>query len=277
MTPHDYCRDKAAANGSSLQYSLLFLDKPRRQAVTAVHAFRQEVGGVVRNCTSIEPARAKLAWWRMEIGELFEQRAHHPVTQALAEALQSFPISRERLLEVIDGYEMDIEQGCYDDFNALQRYCYRVSGALNLIVSEILGYRNARTTKFAQELGLAQQAINIIRDVGLDARHGRIYLPLDELQQFNVDVNDIYDCRPSKHFVALLAFQADRARKLHDQAVSLLANEDRKAQSPVLALAAIQRRLLDEIERDGYRVLECRLFLPPLRKFWVAAKTRLSH
>jgi len=274
---HDYCRDKAAPVGSSLYYSLLFLDKPRRQAITAVYAFQQEVGDIVRNCVNIEPAHAKLAWWRMEIGELFEQRPHHPVTQSIAEALRYFPIAQAQLIEVVDGYEMDLQQGYYADFKSLQLYCYHVSSAISLVVSEILGYRNRQTAKFAQEMGLAQQLTSIIRDIGRDARRGRIYLPLDELRRFGVSENDIFDARYSDNFKALLAFQAQRARKFYDQALSMLANEDRKSQRAALAMAAIQRKILDEIERDKYQVLDRRLSLTPLRKLWISARTRLEN
>jgi phytoene synthase len=277
VAPHDYCRDKAAPDGSSLHYSLLFLDKPRQQAITAVHAFRQEIADVARDCMDIEPALAKLAWWRMEIGALYEQHPSHPVTEALAVALNHFPIAQEKLLEVIDGYEMDIHQGRYDNFNILQHHCYRVSGTISQICCEILGFKNRQTLKFAYDLGLAGQLTDIIRNVGLDARHGRIYLPLDELQQFGVNENDIFEARhdhkPSDNFVALLAFQAQRIRMLHAQAVSQLAAEDRKSQRAILTLAEIQRATLTEIENDNYQVLDHNLSLTPLRKLWIATRT----
>ena len=281
MTPHDYCRQKAAALGSSLYYSTLFLEPPRQQALIAINAFRHEIGAIVRDIQDTEPARAKLAWWRMEICSLYEQRPDHPVTQALAEALQHFPIPQEQLLEVIDGYEMDIDQGRYGDFKTLQLYCYRVSSTISVITAEILGCQNRQTLKFAHELGLALQLADIVRHVGLDARHGRIYLPLDELQQFGVTEDDILGARQgaevSANLKSLLAFQVQRIKTLHEKAMSLLSTEDRHSQRTLLVLARLQRAVLDEIERDGYQVLDRNLSLTPLRMLWLATLTWLRR
>lgn len=281
MLPQDYCRSKAAPDGSSLHYSLLFIDQPRQQAIIAVHAFREEIAGIVRNCSDIEPAFAKLAWWRMEIQAMFEQRPDHPVTRALAEALPRFTIAQEPLLEIIDGYEMDLQQGDYVDFKSLQLYCYRVSGTVSTICSEILGYKNRQTAKFAHELGIAAQLTAIVRNVGIDARHGRIYLPGDELEAFGVAAEELFNHRPGTKdddkLKSLLAFQTRRIRALYGSALSHLAADDRKTQRAALALAAIQQATLAEIEHEGFQVLDRRLSLTPLRKLWIASKTWLLN
>ncbi len=276
MNDNDYCVQKAAAPGSSLYYATLFLDAPRQQALIALHAFRREIYDVVRNCLDIEPARAKLAWWRMQVGALYEGHPDHPVTKSLSTALLNFPMAQEQLQEVIDGYEMDLDRGRYEDFKALQLYCYRVSSTISSSSSGVLGYEGRGTARFAHEIGLAMQLIDIIRDAGLDARQGRIYLPLDELQRFGVSEDDLFNARHDDKTRLLLDFQSQRARSLFQNALSLLDAADSKSQRFLLAFATMQIRLLDEIERDGFRVLDRGHSLTPVRKLWTVSRTWLG-
>jgi len=277
VTPDDYCQQKAAASGSSFYYSFLFMDPPRRQAITAFYAFCREVDDVVDDCPDPDLARAKLAWWRMEVGALYEGRPDHPVTHALAASLKQFSFPKEQLLEIIDGMEMDITQGRYVDFKELQLYCYRVASVVGLLAAEIQGYRNRLTLKYAHDLGLAFQLTNIIRDVGEDARIGRIYLPLDELARFGVSETDLFEARYSDNFHALMTFQAERAYAYYEKAMAQLPAEDRKAQRTGLIMAAIYRTLLDELVRDGFHVLDRRVSLTPVRKLWIATKTWIRN
>lgn len=276
MNPNDYCQQKAAASGSSFYYSFLFLDPPRRQAITAFYAFCREADDTVDNCEDPDIAHAKLAWWRMEIGALYEGQPSHPVTRALAESLQRYALPQEQMLEIIDGMEMDLHQWRYADFRALQLYCHCVAGVVGQLTAEILGYQDRLTLKYAHELGVAFQLTNIIRDVGEDARRGRIYLPEDELARFGVDENDILDSRYNDNFRALMAFQTERAYGFYDRAMAQLPAQDRKPQRTGLIMAAIYRTVLDEIVRDGYRVLDRHLSLTPVRKLWIAARTWLA-
>jgi phytoene synthase len=277
VTPDDYCQQKAAASGSSFYYSFLFMDPPRRQAITAFYAFCREVDDIVDECPDPDLARAKLAWWRMEVGALYEGRPDHPVTHALATSLKRYSFPKEQLLEIIDGMEMDITQGRYVDFKELQLYCYRVASVVGLLAAEIQGYRNRLTLKYAHDLGLAFQLTNIIRDVGEDARIGRIYLPLDELARFGVSETDLFEARYSDNFHALMTFQAERAYAYYDKAMAQLPAEDRKAQRTGLIMAAIYRTLLDELVRDGFHVLDRRVSLTPVRKLWIATKTWIRN
>lgn len=273
MTPDDYCQQKASASGSSFYYSFLFLDPARRQAITALYAFCREVDDVVDECPDPTLAHAKLAWWRTEIAALYQGQPSHPVTQSLATALQGFSLPQEQLLEIIDGMEMDLLQARYADFKALHLYCYRVASVVGLLAAEIFGYTDRRTLKYAHDLGLAFQLTNIIRDVGEDARRGRIYLPQDELARFGVSEADLLQTRYSEAFRRLMEFQVERAQSMYDQAFALLPACDRKAQRAGLIMAAIYRATLDEIVRDGCRVLDRRMSLTPLRKIWLAGTT----
>ena len=273
MSPDEYCRKKAVASGSSLHYASLFLPPARRRAVAALHAFCREVHEVVDECSDPQLARTKLAWWRVEVGKLFEGSPHHPVTSALQPHLESCRIAAEHLQQIIDGTEMDLAQTRYLDFAGLERYCQHVVGATALVAAGIFGYRDPGTAGYARNLGTALQLTNIIRGVGEDARRNRIYLPMDELKKFDIPAADILQSKYSDNFRKLMAFQAQRAESFYATAMRALPQEDRHAQRAGLILAAIRRATLAEVGHDGFRVLTHRTSLTPLRKLWLACKT----
>ncbi|KWT84304.1 MULTISPECIES: presqualene diphosphate synthase HpnD [unclassified Variovorax] len=270
MTPEQYVQDKAAASGSSFYYAFLFLPKPRRAAITAFYAFCREVDDVVDEVSDPAIAATKLAWWRKEVAQAFDGNPQHPVMQALMQHASAYGIEARQLHEVIDGCQMDLDQTRYLDFAALKRYCHLVAGVVGEGAARIFGQTDAQTTAYAHKLGLALQLTNIIRDVGEDALRGRIYLPVNELQQFDVKAHEVLNRVHSERFVALMKFQAQRAHAAYDEALALLPAADRRAQKPGLMMASIYRTLLREIERDDFRVLDQRVSLTPLRKFWLA-------
>jgi phytoene synthase len=276
MNADQYCAEKAAASGSSFYYSFLFLPAERRRAITALYAFCREVDDVVDETQDPQVAAMKLAWWRTEVGHLFEGKPNHPVTKALEPFIEKFSVSKERLGEIIDGMEMDLTQTRYLDWPGLERYCYRVAGVVGLLAAPIFGYRDPRTLEYARNLGIAFQLTNIIRDVGEDARKNRIYLPMEDLKRFGVPASDILNGNETEHLKGLLAFEASRAKQFYQEAFQALPSADRKAQRAGLIMAAIYRTLLDEIERDGFHVLKSRTSLTPLRKFWIAWKTYVT-
>ncbi|MCE1239627.1 MAG: presqualene diphosphate synthase HpnD [Azonexaceae bacterium] len=273
MNPHDYCQEKCAASGSSFYYSFLFLPLERRQAIMALYAFCREVDDVVDECSDLALASTKLAWWRQEVLRVGDGEPQHPVGLALKAVGATVHLPAEQLLEIIDGMEMDLQQSRYLDFKGLSLYCYRVASVVGLLSAEIFGYRDRQTLKYAHDLGMAFQLTNIIRDVGEDARRGRIYLPVDELQRFNVPASDLLNGKYSDNFTALMQFQYERAQQYYEQAFSLLPAVDRKNQRPGLIMAAIYRTLLDEIRAENFQVLHQRISLPATRKLWLAAKT----
>ena len=273
MTPDQYCQEKCASSGSSFYYSFLFLPPARRQAIMALYAFCREVDDVVDECNDPALASTKLAWWRMEVERIASKQATHPVGLALQAVSPEIEISAARLNEIIDGMEMDLQQTRYLDFTGLSLYCYRVASVVGLLAAGIFGYRDAQTEKYAHDLGMAFQLTNIIRDVGEDARRGRIYLPIDELKQFNVPAADILNARYSDNFTALMQFQYQRAERYYQDALAHLPACDRKSQRPGLIMAAIYRTLLEEIRAENFQVLHQRISLPPTRKLWLAAKT----
>ncbi|SAI72254.1 phytoene synthase [Bordetella ansorpii] len=270
MNPDEYCQEKAAKSGSSFYYAFLFLPPERRRAITALYAFCREVDDVVDEAKEESVARIKLAWWRTQVDQMFAGKPEHPVTLALQPHLESCGITRERLIAVIDGMQMDLDQSRYLDWPGLRKYCWHVAGVVGELSAGVFGYTDPRTLEYAGKLGLAFQMTNIIRDVGDDARRGRIYLPVDELQQFEVKAADILNGVYSERFTALMRFQADRARQLYREAMTTLPEGDRRAQRPGLMMAAIYYALLDEIEHDNWQVLHQRISLTPLRKLMLA-------
>jgi phytoene synthase len=188
-----------------------------------------------------------------------------------------YGIEAAHLLSVIEGCEIDLQQSRFLDFKALERYCHLVAGVVGEVASNVFGRSEARTLQYAHRLGLAMQLTNIIRDVGDDARRGRIYLPISDMQRFEVKAAEILKRDApwgySERFDALMRFQAERAHAVYDEALALLPAADRKTQKPGLMMANIYRTLLREIEADGFRVLHQRTSLTPLRKLWIALRT----
>jgi 15-cis-phytoene synthase len=277
LSPQQYVQEKAAASGSSFYYAFLFLPAQRRAAITAFYAFCREVDDVVDETSDAGVAAAKLGWWRQEVHAAFAGQPSHPVTQALMPVAPQFRIEAAHLQAVIDGCQIDLQQSRFLDYAGLAHYCHLVAGVVGEVAANIFGRSDARTVQYAHRLGLAMQLTNIIRDVGDDARRGRIYLPMSELQRFDVKALEILKRDApwgySKRFDALMRFQAERAHGLYDEAMALLPEGDRRSQKPGLMMANIYRTLLREIEADGFRVLHQRTSLTPLRKLWIAWRT----
>jgi phytoene synthase len=274
MTPQEYVQQKAASSGSSFYYAFLFLPAERRAAITAFYAFCREVDDVVDEISDPSVAQSTLAWWQKEVQQAFAGHPTHPVMHALMPHVKVYDIEAHHLLSVIEGCQMDLTQTRYLDFAGLQRYCHLVAGVVGEVAAKIFGQTDATTTLYAHKLGLAFQLTNILRDVGEDAMRGRIYLPIDELKQFDVKAQDLMQRQYSDRFTALMKFQAARAHSLYDEAMSLLPAADKRTQKPGLMMASIYRTLLREIEADNFQVLHQRVSLTPLRKLWLAWKVQ---
>jgi phytoene synthase len=274
MTPAQYVEHKAAASGSSFYYAFLFLPAPRRAAITAFYAFCREVDDVVDEAVDLGIAATKLSWWSGEVAKSFAGNPSHPVMLALMPHTAPYGITQHQLQSVIEGCQMDLEQTRYLDYPNLQRYCHLVAGVVGEVAASIFGQTQPQTTAYAHALGQALQLTNIIRDVGEDAQRGRIYLPVSELQRFDVKAHEILKGVPSDRFEALMAFQAQRAHTLYEAALALLPPADHRSQKPGLMMASIYRSLLREIEAQRFPVLTQRVRLTPLRKLWLAWKVQ---
>jgi 15-cis-phytoene synthase len=289
MTPEEYCQDKAARSGSSFYYSFLFLPPRKRLAITALYAFCREVDDVVDETAEASIAQTQLDWWRKEVNALYAGSPSHKVTLALKPHLQLCSIDEARLQEIIDGMQMDLVQTRYLDFANLRLYCHRVAGVVGSLAADIFSSpeepskqadNNPAIREYSEQLGLAFQLTNIIRDVGEDARRGRVYLPIEDLQQFNVTASQVLkpetmDEATQKRFHALMAFESARARHTYAIAFAALKKCSKQViaeQRAGLMMAAIYLAVLREVELDGYQVLKHRIALTPIRKLWLAWK-----
>ncbi len=276
MNPHQYCAERAASSGSSFYYSFMFLPERRRRAITALYAYCREVDDVVDETADSGVARTKLDWWRSELASVYDGRPQHPVALALREIVGEFDLRHELLAEIIDGMQMDLDCNRYPDFASLAQYCHRVAGVVGLLSARIFGYTLPQTLDYAHDLGIAFQLTNIVRDIGEDARRDRIYLPLDDMSRYGVSAADVLGARDSEGMRSLIRFQIARARSYYSQALAKLPVADRRAQRAGLIMAAIYRRLLDEVETEGTRVLSARISLTPVTKFWLAFRTWIA-
>lgn len=277
VQPLEYCRLKTQASHSSFLSAFRFLPEAKRDALTVLYAYCRELDDAADDIADAQIAAATLAWWRADLAKVFENNIpEHPVCQALVPVVVAFALPKNELEAVIDGMEMDVSQVRYADFDALKRYCYLVAGVVGRLVARILGFTQPETLHYADTLGLALQLTNIIRDVGEDALRKRIYLPIDELQRFDVPANTILQRQPTPEFEQLMAFQINRARAIYREAMKLLPSEDYKSQKVGLVIGSIYYALLQEIQRDGVaNVLKYKIAIPAPRKKRIALKTWL--
>lgn len=277
MLALDYCHQKTAESHSSFLSGFRFLSVEKRNAITVLYAFCRELDDVVDGCTDPNVAQITLNWWRSDLEKVFNnEMPEHPVHQALKDIRAKFDLPKNEFEALIDGMQMDLEQARYGSFDELKLYCYRVAGVVGCLIARILGFTNPKTLEYADKMGLALQLTNIIRDVGEDARQGRIYLPIEEMQKFDVPANVIMQCKPTENFAKLMQFQVNRARETYREAMLLLPAEDKKSQKVGLIMAAIYYALLNEIDRDGAQnVLTYKIAIPSPRKKRIALKTWL--
>jgi phytoene synthase len=273
VNPDQYCQERAAGPGSASYYALRLLPPAERAAATAVLAYRAELLEVLTGGSDRGVAQARIEWWRAEVARAFAREPQHPVTRALAPALERWHLAREQFLEVVEGVEADLEHGDYPSFRDLALHCHRVSGIVWQMLAEIFGYGDRQTLRYAQTLGTALRLSEVIGRLREDVQRGHVYLPADEMDQFQVTRQALHAPETSVALRALLTAQARRAREHFARAIETLPAGDRYPQRAGIVRAAIESATLDELERDGFRVLERRLGLTPLRMLWLAART----
>ena len=277
MTPQEYCKQKTKESHSSFLTAFIFLKKEKREALTALYAFCREVDDIADECLDHEIASRKLNWWREEIERLFKSEPQHPVSKALHPFISHFNLSKNYFIEIIDGMEMDVKFNRYESFEQLQLYCFRVASCVGILSANIFGFKNKNTLDFAKNLGIALQLTNIIRDLGEDARRGRIYIPLDELKKLDVSEEEIISLKNSKKIKDLVKNQVERAKQFYDLAIKTLPTEDKKSQKIGLVMGNIYYVLLNEILKDDpEKILNQKTILPGFRKLRISILTMLG-
>lgn len=278
MTPEEYCQQKAAPPGSSLYYALHFTAPAKRSALAAVYAYQREVAEVVHSVSEPAVARVKLQWWREELQRAFSGQPQHPIAQALQqEAIGRHQLAHEYFEQIIEGAEMDLEYGAYPSFKELSLYCHRMGGSVTQLAVDVCGYEDRQTVHYAHDLGMGLQLTALLRNVRRDVDAGRIYLPEDEMRQTGVSREDLYQRQTPERVRALFSLQAERIRAFFAQALEKLPAQDRAAQRPGVILAHLNLAWLDEMEREGFPLLERSFRLTPIRKLWIAWRTARRH
>jgi phytoene synthase len=259
---------------SNFYYAFLALPRARREALYAVYAFCRTVDDIADLGTDPAAQRAGLAAWRRDIAHCYEDGAvpEHPIARQLATAVRRFALPRAALEAIVEGCEMDLERASYETIEDLLPYCYRVASAVGLCCIEIFGYTDAHARDYAVSLGTALQLTNIIRDVGADARSGRIYVPLQDLRSFGVSPDDLRAGRYGDAFVRLMAFQAARAREHYARAWAAFPAADARSLVPAEIMGRIYWALLEEIEARRFRVFDERIALSARRKAGIALR-----
>lgn len=274
MSPQDYVAAKAAPRGSSLYYSIRYAPPANQPALRALFAYQREVTEIVRETQEHSVATAKLGWWREELERVFEGRAQHPVGQAMQrDLLPGRTLDWQPLSQVIEGVELDLNYGLYPSFRELADYCHRVGGSITGLAVELCGYRNPQTLRYAHDLGMALQLFTLLRRVRRDVDAGRLYMPEADMREAGVRQADLFGRRTTEPIRRLFELQAARTRDFFRHALEQLPAEDRYPQRSGVVLAQLYLTLLDELEADGFPLLERSIHLTPIRKFWLAWRT----
>ncbi|VXB96766.1 Squalene synthase HpnD [Burkholderia sp. 8Y] len=278
MNFDDYCQQKAAPEGSGTYYALRRAPAARQPLLTALYALYRELEQTVKETSDPTIGRTKHVWWQSELERLYRGQSTHPVTKALqAHADESGVLDQEgraSLAMLVDGFAMDLDQARYLDWPGLRRYLDQTGGAFATAVARASARHLADVSPWAAPLGSALLLAERVQEIGDDARNGRVYVPIDELQRFNVTAADIINRKYSDAFTDLMRFQTERARRSLDEAVAAIPAAERGSQRVLRAQAALSLARFDEIEREGFRVLHQRISLTPIRKLWITWRTR---
>jgi len=270
MTPEQYCRDKTRGSGSSFFYAFLFLPEDKRRAMLALYAFCREVDDIADEIKEQDVALPKLAFWREELGRVFNDQPRHPVGRELHWVKQHFAIDEELLAEILDGMLMDVMRKPILKSSDLSLYIYRVAGVVGLLSIEVFGYQHRKSRDFATSLGEALQLTNILRDVADDIRIGRIYFPQDARIRYRISDQDFKDGNCDAAMQQLLAEYADKAEAAYQQALSYLPVEDRVSLRPSIVMGCIYYAYMKELRAINFDVWQHPIRILPLRKIWIA-------
>lgn len=266
------CRQITAKYAKTFYLGSLLLPTPKREAVWAIYAWLRQtdelVDGLDSTVSSPQVTREMLDDWATEMEQLFITGSpSRPTDIALWQAIQQYQLSTRPFRDMILGQRMDLETNRYATWEDLRLYCYRVAGTVGLMSSEIMGFvAGSEAREAAVALGIAMQLTNILRDVGEDARRGRIYLPLEDLRRFNYSEADLFNYVVDERWIALMDFEIKRARELYTQAESGIPALNPDSRWPVWASLMLYRQILNAIERNQYQVFCTRAYVSTMEK-----------
>ena len=278
MTPETYCQTKVAQSGSSFYYSFIFLPESQKLAINALYAFCREVDDIVDETKEKIVAQKKLEWWFEEIERLYQGQPQHPVTRALFPYLKIYNWEKQWFKDILYGMHFDLNFQPFETFKDLEHYCYLVAGVVGVMASHIFGFKDEQTLTYAKNLGICLQLINIIRDVREDALRDRVYLPLEDLSQYNLSLDTILNLKEDNSAIrSVLNLQAERANAFYVQAIHSLPECDRFPQRSGIIMGQLYLALLEAMKESQFNVMTHRISLTPIRKLWIAWKTARSE
>ena len=271
---YDFCARVARRHAKNFYPSFLLLPRDLRSSMCALYAFMRQTDDIADEPGPADGRVRALDIWRHDLDAAIE--GHHGEWQgwpALADSIGRHSIPVRHLHEVIDGVAMDLNPIVFATYNELRVYCHHVASAVGLCCIHIWGFRpeGGRAESMAKSCGIALQLTNIIRDVGEDARNGRVYLPEEDLEQFGVTRSDLLGESANGRLKRLLAFQSQRAYEEYDRATPLAGLIDPVGRPVLLTISGIYRALLDAIVKRDYEVLSQRVSVPGWRKASIAA------
>lgn len=269
---NQYCLDKIKQSNSNFLYGFWYLPKIKKEAMLTIYAFCREVDDIVDEAKSIMEAQEKISWWKQEVHNIFNKKPTHEISKALSKCLNYFDLDKNNFEELLLGMEMDLQKTKYHSFLDLKKYCYRVASTVGLISVEIFGYNKKAPKIYAENMGIAVQLINIMRDVGEDAANGRVYLPESKLEEFNLNKQDIFSNVYNQNFLKLMNYFYEKAIHYYNIAIDNLNENDIKLQKPGIIMAQTYLSLLREIRNNKYDVFKKRISISTLKKMWIALK-----
>ncbi|MGD0616117.1 MAG: phytoene/squalene synthase family protein [Bryobacteraceae bacterium] len=264
---YDHCRRVARTRARNFYYSFLLLSREQKDAMCAIYAF-------MRFCDDLSDeeggSRAAIERWRTELDEALAGRLPpNPVWPAFCDSVTRYAIPHRYFQEMIYGVSSDLEPRSIATFDELYQYCYKVASVVGLTIIHIFGFESPHALELAEKCGIAFQLTNILRDVREDADRGRTYLPSEDLARFGVDPARL---EHDERFIALMRFEAARARRYYDESWPLLDLIQRRSRPSLWALMRIYSRLLERIERSNYDVLDRRISLPAWEKLSIVGR-----
>lgn len=268
---YDRCTAITRAEARNFYFGFILLPRERRRGIHALYAFSRLCDDSVDGAEGTDEKAAAVAARRLDVQRAYagEVPADDPVLVALADAIRRFGIPREPMDALVDGVEMDLDTDRYPDWPALKRYCDRVAGAVGVLSLHVFGFRDPAAVRHAEDLGVAMQVVNIMRDVQEDAQRGRIYLPADDMARHGVTEEDILGDAMTPGVMALMRQQDERAGEYFASGRMLLPLLDLRARMCVQMLAALYGDILARIGDRGYDYTQGRVSLPGRRKAWL--------
>lgn len=276
---YQLCRQITAKYAKTFYLATLLMSEAKRRAIWAIYVWCRRTDELVDGPGAAITTPETLDLWEAQIESVFAGRPCDDIDVALVDTLQRFPLDIQPFRDMIAGQRMDLYRNRYETFEDLNLYCYRVAGTVGLMSTAVMGVENSNNTaawnrnqqpyiptEEAIALGIANQLTNILRDVGEDARRGRIYIPLEDLARFNYTEEDLFKGVIDERWQKLMHFQIQRTRHFYTQAEKGISNLAPDARWPVWAALMLYSQILEVIERNEYDVFSQRAYVPRLQK-----------